>query len=457
VDDDAFIDAISPWLGDNDGPVGARLTLAIRQAITTGQLSPGSRIPPERVLAAALHVSRPTVSGVIDELRGCGLVSSRQGSGSWISGTGRRNEPTVPFIEMIQASGRIDLAAAAAPDAGGLPPMRVETADLLMAEPANGLNPTGLWPLREVVARRASTFVTGVTGDNVIVTSGAHQALALVVAALAPGGSTVLVEDTTYGGLVDIIRANGCHPVGVDRDDDGVDPEVLADLLRRHKPILTILVASVHSPTGTISSPRRCAEIADVLENAPTVVVLDETYADLEFSPSGRLLSGALADRAIRVGSLSKTLWTGLRTGWIIAPVDTCATITRRRWQQFDLGPSVASQLLALQALDGIDARLVLRRRTLQQKAVWVRDALAAELPDWAPARADGGLAMWIGLPGDGARLAGEAATRGVAVLPGSACRADNAPTNHIRVCFDRPIDVLEAAIERLSDRRSRG
>jgi len=450
MDDTEFIDAISPWLADNDGPIGARLTLAIRQAISTGQLAPRQRLPPERVLAKALHVSRPTVSGVIDELRSSGLVSSRQGSGTWITGTEQRREPPVPFVEMIQATGRIDLAAATAPDASWLPQTRIETADLLTSEPANGLIPMGLWPLREAVARRASAFVSGTTAENVIITSGAHQALALVVASLAPRGSTVLVEDTTYGGLVDIIRANGCHAVGVTRDNDGVLPDELSDLMKRHRPSITTLVSSVHSPTGTVSSPSRCAALAEVLHNAPTHVVLDETYADLEFTPSGRPLCTALGDRSIRIGSLSKTLWTGLRTGWVIAPAEVCEALTGRRWQQFDLGPSVASQLIALQSLDGIEDRLIKRRHSLEERAAWTRDAIAAAFPDWVPTAVDGGLAMWIELPVDGATFAGEAAAMGVAVLAGSACRADNAATPHIRLCFDRPIDVLETALERL-------
>ena len=452
MEDREFIHAIAPWLGSNEGPVGARLTLAMRQAIGTGQLQPGVRLPPERVLAKALHVSRPTVSRVIEELRGSGLVSSRQGSGTWITENAQRSEPSVPFVEMIQATGRIDLAAATAPDASYLPSMRVETADLLVAEPANGLNPMGLWPLREAVAGRASRFVPDTAPDNVIITSGAHQALALIVATLAPRGSTVLVEDTTYGGLVDIIRANGCHPVGVARDADGVLPDVMLELISNHKPALAILVSSVHSPTGTVSSPERCLAIAQALSGVPTQVVLDETYADLEFAPTGRPLSTALGHRAIRTGSLSKTLWTGLRTGWIIGPEETCTAITRRRWQQFDLGPSVASQLFSLQALDGIDTRIADRCVSLRRRVDWTRDAIATAFPDWQATPVDGGLALWVELPGDGAAFASEAAARGVAVLPGSACRADNADTPHIRICFDRPIDVLEAALERLTD-----
>ncbi|MEE9414312.1 MAG: PLP-dependent aminotransferase family protein [Acidimicrobiales bacterium] len=447
-----FLDAISPWLSDDDGPVRARLTLAIRQAIGAGRLPQGYRFPAERILARALNVSRPTVSGVIDDLRSSALVTSRQGSGTWVEGAGPVLGPPIPFVEMIQAAGLIDLASATAPDASFLPAMRVETTDLLLAEPANGLSPMGLWSLREAIARRAARFVPDTTGENVIITSGAHQALALVVAALAGRGSSVLVEETTYGGLVDMIRANGCRPVGISRDSDGVVPSVLEKLLGQHKPSLIILVSPVHSPSGTISSPQRCDDLAQVLASSDAQVVLDETYADLEFAPSGRPLSTRLGEQAIRIGSLSKTLWTGLRTGWIISDSNTVTSIVRRRWQQFDLGPSVASQLFALRSLEGIDDRLVRRCGSLRNRAEWMNEALTAASGDWDPAPVHGGLAMWVGLAVDGGVFANEAARRGVAVLPGSACRADNADTPHVRICFDRPIDVLQAALERLTD-----
>jgi DNA-binding transcriptional MocR family regulator len=449
VNNQEFVKAITPWLGPNEGPLRAHLSLAIRQAISTGQLPQGVRLPPERAMAASLHVSRPTISGVIEDLRRAGLVSSRQGSGSWVSGGEVSTSPPVPFAELVQSTGSIDLASATAPDASLIPSIRVETGDLLTAEPANGLTPAGMWELRAKIAARATVFEP-VPADNVLMTSGAHQALALIVAALTTPGSTVLLEETTYGGLVDMVHANGCHPVAIPRDHDGPVPEELARLLERHRPALTILIASVHSPSGTISSPERNRDLAAVLLEAETPVVLDETYSELEFVPSGRELARALGSRAIRTGSLSKSLWTGLRTGWIIADRPTCLTIGRRRWQQFDLGPSVAAQLFASQALDGLDNCLAVRRPQLIERSTWMLDRIAERFPRWAPWRAEGGLAMWIELPEDGQRFVAAASAQGVAVLPGAACRTDQKPTNHIRICFDRPIDVLEEAFDRL-------
>lgn len=449
--DQQFINAVTPWLTPSSGSLRAHLTLAIRQAISTGHLQPGMRLPPERHLADALHVSRPTISGVIDDLRSAGLVESKQGSGTWVTTTAAPGRAAVPFVELLQSNGAIDLAAATAPDASLLPPIRIETADLLGAEPANGLSPLGLPELRRTVAQRNCDRLHGLEAENVVITSGAHQALALVVATLAPRGSTVLVEEPTYGGLVDMIRANGCVPVGIARDSDGPIPEDIGRLLLAHGPSIVILVSSVHSPTGTVSSTERNEQLAAVLAASDAVIVLDETYAELEFTPSGGVLSALLGHRALRVGSLSKTLWTGLRTGWIIGSEDVCTAIGRRRWEQFDLGPSVPAQLVAMQALRHIDDIVRIRRSDLQRKATLLAATMEELFPHWQANRVDGGLAMWVEIDVDGDAFALTASERGVSVLPGSACRVDRQPTNHIRICFDRPVDVLEAAFARLA------
>lgn len=453
MQDTQFVEAITPWLSPTDGPIRAHLALAIRQAIGTGHLPAGTRLPPERSLAAALHVSRPTISAVVEDLRASGMLTSRQGSGSWVTEGHTPHRPTVPFVELFRANGSIDLASATAPDASLLPPMRVENADLLGVQPANGLTPLGMDQLRQRIADRHrydAPHTPDPSIDQVVVTSGAHHALGLIIAACAPRGSSVLVEETTYGGLIDMIHANGCVPVGIPRDEDGPLPDALSSLLRTHRPSLVILVSSVHSPTGTVSSPPRAHALAEVLSSAETHVVLDETYADLEFSPAIPTLANALGDGAVRVGSLSKTLWTGLRTGWIIASPELCTDIARRRFRQFDLGPSIPSQLFALQALEHFDDIVQKRRVQLIERSAWLIDALTTTYPDWSLSRVDGGLALWAEIHQDGSIFADQASARGVAVLPGSACRADGQATPHIRLCFDRPIDVLETAIDRL-------
>ena len=446
-----FARAIEPWSVGKGGNITSHLALSIRHAIGAGLLTTGERLPPERELAEALSVSRPTISAVMNQLRSSGLVTSRQGSGTWVAEAAVPPSIAVPFAERLMKPGLIDLAAATAPDASSLPEFRVESTDLLSAEPANGLNPVGLPALRDSIAERVRVWAPSVDRENVIVTSGAHQALALVVAALVPRGATVLVESVTYGGLVDIIEANGARVIGIERDEAGPIPSSLRALLRRHQPALTVLVASVHSPTASVSSEERSLELAKVLASGPSRVVIDETYADLDFTLSPRTLTTALGNEAILVGSLSKSAWLGLRTGWIVAPPDKRREIVRRRWAQFDLGPSVPSQLFALEVLKGLDARLVKRRAALLERAQWLTDALHDSFPEWDVFPVQGGLALWARLPVEDSNVfVDRAAEMGVALMPGSACRADRGTDSHVRICFDRPSELLQEALDRM-------
>ena len=158
-----------------------------------------------------------------------------------------------------------------------------------------------------------------------------------------------------------------------------------------------------------------------------------------------------LGHQAIIVGSLSKSAWLGLRTGWIVAPDDKVREIVRRRWAQFDLGPSVPSQLFALEVLKRLDTRLVRRRASLVEKSRWLVDALHDNFPEWDISPVHGGLALWARLPGeDSSEFVDRAAEAGVALMPGSACRADRSVDPHVRICFDRPTPLLQEALDRL-------
>lgn len=446
-----FLRLISPWMV-NEAPLGVHIGLAIRQAIDNGLLAAGDQLPAERAMATALHVSRPTISSVVDDLRRSGLVVSRQGSGTWVApSAGPRSQP-VPFAELLHGTGLIDLAAAVAPDAGFLPQMKIETNDLLGVDPANGFAPLGIPTFRSAVAERQRRWRPDTEMSEVVVTSGAHQALALLVSTLAPRGSRILVEDLTYGGLFDLIRANGSIAVGLNHDADGPCPDSLRHHLKTDNPSLVVIVASVHSPTGTIMSDERAVELAKILRNSSATVVVDETYADLEFKASTRLLATELGRDAIIVGSLSKSLWTGLRTGWIVAKRSVCDQILRQRWSMFDLGPSVPSQLFAAQAMEQLETILARRKRHLRARAALLRRGLGEIEPAWEVTPPKGGLALWVKTSGtDGNEYAAAAADRGVAVLPGSACRVGGGPDDHIRLCFDRPPEVLTEALDRMS------
>jgi DNA-binding transcriptional MocR family regulator len=446
---------LGTWAPPDAGGLAQRLTLSLRHLIESGLLPVGARLPPERSLATALHVSRPTVSAVMAELRVLGLVESRQGSGTRVAR--RQGGPAArpPFFEAATLSGVINLAAAMPFDASHLGDVSLGLSDLLAVSPPSGLDGQGLELLRDAVAARVLTTspASRVGAGSVVVTSGAHQALAMIVACLVRPGGRVLAESLTYGGLADIVESRQAALVGVEHDALGMVPEDLDDKLTRYRPDLVALVANLHSPTGRAVPASRLDELAPVLDRHGAVAVTDGTYDELTY---GRAIPG-LASRCraaevISVGSLSKIGWSGLRIGWLVAGPERVRDLVRLRSTRWDFGPSVPAQLIGLQVLDRLDEIRGHRCPRLSAIAGDVVDRLGDLVPEWRVEPPDGGLTLWIELPvSDAAPLVAEGFRAGVAVLAGAASRADRGCDGHIRLCFDRPDHLLDEALERLA------
>ena len=441
----------SEWtLAAEAGNLARRLALGLRHLIAGDLLPTGMRLPAERALAQAFHVSRPTVTAALDELRDLGLVQSRQGSGTWIAERDRESGPQVTAMsEVVFPSHGINLAAATAADATHLGWLRIGLGDLLAGSPAHGYDPIGLPALRERIAAR-----TAADPDEILVTHGAHHALALILGALARAGDRVIVEDYTYGGFLDLLEVARARPVPIPRDEHGVIPDALDRALRRSQPRLVYLMPSIHAPTGAGTTPDRRSELARVLDRHEALVVADDTLADLH--PGGRappLATLCSTATVITVESLDKAVWGGLRTGWIRAPRAIREPLLRHR-ARVDLGVAVATQQVAVQIMARLDQLLANRNAELRRKAEHLQQGLAARLPDWSIPLPDGGLCLWARLPGDASAFAEAAARRGVVVMPGAVARPDRRDDRHVRICFDRSPRILTEAVERLATTR---
>ncbi len=432
------------WQAAGAGGLSQRLTLALRHVLMTGVLDEGARLPTERSLALALDVSRPTVSTAMAELRSLGLVESRQGSGTRVASA----VPGRP--------GAIDLATPAPFDASHLGSLQVSTADLLAVAPPTGLGPDGaavaMDPLRERIALRHRRSGRPATAANVMLTNGAHQGLAIVIASRVPVGGRVLVEELTYDGLGALIDALGAECVAVRRDRFGVEPSHLDAMINEHRPDLVVLLGGAHSPTGVVSSPQRIDQVAAVLDHHAIPVLIDGAGEDLAFeAPVAHLGARCEVAEVISVGTLSKAAWSGLQLGWIVASRADLARLSAYRAAAHDHGPTVVAQLMALQLFERYDDLIDDRCRQLgtaaDQFVLWLGEAM----PEWDVQEPDGGLTVWAALPGDdAARFVDALARQGVLVRPGSVSRVDGSPDPHIRLCFDRPPALLDEALDRV-------
>jgi DNA-binding transcriptional MocR family regulator len=443
------------WVHVEAENLAARLAQAIRQLISIGLLAPGDQLPPERLLAAALHISRPTVSAALNSLREAGLVVSRQGSGTRVAASADPSaltEHNAPFTSAVLATNLINLAAAVPFDASHLPNVTLTAADLLAVVPDHGVAPLGLDALRDAAAIHLTNIGLPTGIDQIIVTAGGHDALKIVFEVLAQPTAPVLVEEYTYGAVIDLAEQAGTTPIGLPCDDDGVEPDRLDAALRRTRPAFVILAPSIHSPSGRATASGRRYELASVLNAHRVPTVIDETYAELHFQGRPVPLASMLVGPTVTVESTSKTGWAGLRTGWMRLSDDLRPQVLPAF--QRNLGQPIPSQLLALKLLTDYDKFLPERRRDLSHKAMLFRQFCTENVPNWRVVVPDGSLTHWIDTgEADATAIVDRARKAGVLIASGTAFHHRRAPSSFVRICHDRPIPVLASAMARLASR----
>lgn len=447
-----LVEVLGAWDRAECGTLPQRLAHALRGAIVAGLIGEAERLPPERDLAAALAVSRSTVTTALDLLREEGLLVSRQGSGTSVRGPGHRAVTGSRMAGAILDVTGIDLAVGAPIDPTHLPPLQIDLADLTGAQIGSGLTPRGLPALRQAIADRYCSDGFWTDANQVLVTAGAHQAIALTLAACAGPGDTVAIEDPNYSGVFDILDRIGARPIRLATDADGVRPNDLDRVLRIERPAAVYLQTGPHNPTGRVSSQDRIAALASVLDRHRVTVLEDRILAGLAFH--GRPAELATACRratVVTIDSLSKVGWGGLRIGWLRS---TPPIVERTMHLKLgtDLGASVPSQMMALALLPELDT-LAERRRTFMRGSIdRALTQLRGDLPDWSITPPQGSALLWARLPVTDTRpFVALAARHGVHVAPGSVAHIDRVDSPFIRICVDRPEQVVTAGLLRLA------
>lgn len=445
--------SLAGWSEHGHGNLSQRLAHALRARIEAGLLPGGTRLPPERRLAADLAVSRSTVTAALDELRADGLLTSRQGQGTAVTAPSRPELLVNRMADhLVGGAGGIDLAVGNPNDVSHLPPVSVDIADLLACGAGPGFHPLGLPALRQAIAATYVERGMHTTADEIHVTAGAHQAIALLIGACTAPGDTVAAEVPGYPGLFDITDgANlGVAPLALDRS--GIRPESLDAVLTDRRPKLVYVQGGVQNPTGALAGPGRLRALASILDRHEAIVVEDATLVELAFAGRPTTDLARLCRRAtvVSVGSFSKVLWGGLRVGWIRAPRSMLER-TLHRQLAGDLGASVPSQVFCLRLLPDLAATAQHRRDYLranvERAAALVRD----EIPEWTFESPAGASVLWIdtGLE-DAAPLVQVAHRHGVHVASGAITLPGQAGDGHVRLCVDRPMEVVEVGIRRL-------
>jgi DNA-binding transcriptional MocR family regulator len=445
------------WAASGHGSLPRRLAHGLRQLIDAGVLPSGWRLPPERTLAHRLAASRTTVTQALDELRADGRVRSRQGSGTYVVGPATPPPFGTRIAEHLLSGPGVDLAKGDAPDLSHLPPIGIEMWQLNATCGGAAVNTAGLPTTRQAIAE---LYVRGGTtgrprateAGHIHVTAGSHQASHLLISALADRGAPVAVAEFSYPGIFDILDGCEVHSVPVRLDSAGLSTESLDTVLTRDRPALMYFQAGPQIPTGQVTTAARTRALAGVLDRHRATVIEDTTVAAVAFDGVAPMLADhCRVATVVSTGSLSKTCWAGMRLGWIRGPAPVIEE-TIYRHLAWDLGPSIPSQLLAVQLLPHLDQIADVRRQRLQEAVDAALDQLGNTIPEATVARPDGGSIIWARFPvADSATLVNVARRHGVRVAPGSIHSPTKAPGPFIRIDVDRPATVVREGIRRLA------
>ncbi|MGY1993771.1 MocR-like pyridoxine biosynthesis transcription factor PdxR [Mycolicibacterium fortuitum] len=378
-------------------PLHRQLADGLRDAVRSGRLAPGSRMPSTRVLSADLGVSRRLVVEAYGQLAAEGFLHSVQGGSTRVAAVApvpanpRPHDLGRPRFDIDFSPGSPDLASF--PRQAWLRAMRQGLAEI-ESSAFGYVAPHGLPAARTAVAdylRRTR----GVVADPraIVLCSGATQAVALLARCLE---GPLAVENPGFWLHRMILRHNGVDPVPIPVDDDGIDVEALAA-----SGATTVLTTPAHqSPTGVVLSAARRTALLEWA--APGRLVVEDDY-DAEYrydrAPVGAL-QGLAPDRVVYLGSTSKTLAPGLRIGWMVLPAHLIERV-RTAKSLADTGSSVMDQIAFAQLLTsgGYDRHLRQMRRRYPPRRDALLSALSRHLPQAEVLGAAAGVHLTVRFP----------------------------------------------------------
>src|SRR4051794_29153167 len=382
-------------------PAYAGLADRLRLLIAGGRVDVDLRLPSERDLCVALGVSRTTVTRAYAALTEAGYAVARQGSGTYTRLPGGRRQAFDRSLTPHNGSeDLIDLSCAASAAAPGIAAAYADAvADLPLYLGGTGYFPTGLPALQQAIAATYDARGLPTDPDQVLVVPGALSALMVVAQGLLRPRDRALVESPGYPNGHAALRRAGARGVGAPMDVDGWDLEAIGRVVKEARPRLAYVIPDFQNPTGNLMSNAQREEYAALLRRTGTIAVVDESHQALRLDgrPMPRPFA-AFAPDAVTLGSVSKSIWGGLRIGWIRCPAELTEPLVAARIAM-DLGSPVLEQLVAARLLPEREIHWADRRARLRTQRDALAAALSRRLPDWRFRLPRGGLSLWCELP----------------------------------------------------------
>ena len=374
--------------------------------------------------------------------------------------------------EILKATSKGDVipfaAGNPAPDAFPVDAVRKITADILADDPVTALQygiSEGYAPLRETVKKYMSEkYNVGTDEDDIIITSGAQQVIDLATKVLVNEDDVIISESPSFIGALNTYRSYKGRLVGVDVESDGMNMDMLENVLKTEKKAKFIYtIPNFQNPSGITMSWEKRQKLYELAKKYGVLILEDNPYGDLRYSGEEIPCIKAIDTEGIVIysGSFSKILSPGLRVAFTIANKELIAKMTVGK-QASDVHTPVLNQMIVNEWMNNYDMQGHINkiRENYKARLDLMCSLIDSEMGDFfSYIQPEGGLFIWCQLPEnvDMMNFAKVAADNKVAVVPGTAFMMyPEDKTQYIRLNFSTPAtDAIVRGMEILSSIRN--
>lgn len=431
----------NPNLLSTDGSIYRRIAAALERDIESGTLKAGDQLPTLKELSAALMVTPGTVNRAYELAQRRGLIEGEVGRGTFVlSKTGTPSSSNaLPHNSFIGSDDPIDLSIVKANAHIQEPFIRSalmemarsdELPDLLDYTPDGGLIPH-----RKAGAAWMQKAGLAANPDQVILTAGAQHGLFLAIHALTEPNDLIFCESLCYPGVASVASSLGRRLQGISADHEGMRADALKEACSKERPALVICIANCQNPTLSIMSAKRRLDIASVVREFDTKLVDDDLYGFLAQSSEPPLASFA-PERSLYLTSLSKSVLSTVRLGYIHAPAEwltkLTASVRTSIWMVSPIAAQLATQLINNGKADELS--------NTQREEAFTRQQIAKELLGQFKYKSfPYAFHIWLKLPShwsSGEQFAAIARSHKIIIAPGNAfsMSPENEGSQYIRI-----------------------
>lgn len=475
-------------------PLYLQIKNQIKEMILSEIVPEGKSLPPTRELAKALGVNRSTVVSAYNELVSDGFVKTYHKKGTVVVGKnpekGKTNIQQVLWQDYFSVSqSKMDISflrdtitftkhpvtqssetriisfAAGYPSPDSFP---VKIFQNIINELLNSKKKSevfsqsacqGYFPLRELLSQQMTLAGHSLSPDEVAIVSGSLQGLYILTQILVDPGDIVIVERPTFLRALQIFKAVGAKIIGIPIDENGMRIDILENLISRQKPKLIYILPTFQNPTGVVLSLERRKKLLDLAHKYQIGVIEDDPYRNVYFEnpPSLSLKSLDKNNNIIYLSTFSKTIFPGLRIGWIIAPKQVIKRIIQMKYL-LDIHSNTLSEFAFYEfCRRGLFLTHLEKIKKIYRKN---RDIMISALENYGKGlkiwqKPEGGFYTWCNLEGglNSEELLKEALNKKVAFIPGVPFfPSESEGKNWIRLNFTyEKQELIEEGIKRMS------